>query len=130
MAETKRITGNAGVHVVYDSVGKNTFHQSLECLRPRGMMVSFGQSSGPVGSIDPLVLSQKGSLYLTRPSLANYITPDELRWRSSDLFRWVKEGKLTPQIHATYALSDAAAAHRDLEARKTSGKLILRPDAR
>ncbi len=91
----KRITGGAGVHVVYDSVGKDTFRKSVDCLRPRGMLVSFGQSSGPVGQIDPLLLSQKGSLYLTRPSLFNYISDaEELRWRSSEIFSWMKEGKL------------------------------------
>ncbi len=83
LEEVKRITAGAGVAVVYDSVGATTFHKSLDCLSPRGMMVSFGQSSGPVGEIDPLLLSQKGSLFLTRPSLANYISnPEELRWRT------------------------------------------------
>jgi NADPH2:quinone reductase len=92
------------------------------------MMVSFGQSSGPIGAIDPLILSQKGSLFLTRPSLANYVSePEELRWRSSDIFRWIAEGRLKVQIHKIYPLRDAAAAHRDLEARKTTGKLLLKP---
>jgi NADPH2:quinone reductase len=128
VTEVKRITQNTGVEVVYDSVGKSTFAKSLDCLKPRGMMVSFGQSSGPVGDIDPLVLSQKGSLFLTRPTLANYISdPAELKWRSSDLFEWIADGRLKLQIHREYALADAANAHRDLEARRTTGKLLLKP---
>ena len=91
-------------------------------------MVSFGQSSGSVGTIDPLVLSQNGSLFLTRPSLAHYIQdPAELRWRSGDLFQWIADGKLKLHIHKAYPLSQAAEAHRDLEARRTSGKLLLKP---
>jgi NADPH:quinone reductase len=126
--EVKKITDGKGVNVVYDSVGSTTFHKSLECLRPRGMMVSFGQSSGPVGTIDPLVLSQGGSLYLTRPSLANYISdPAELRWRSSEVFEWIADGRLRVNIYKTYDLEDAASAHRDLESRKTTGKLLLKP---
>jgi NADPH:quinone reductase len=128
VAEVKRITGGKGLDVVYDSVGRDTFHKSLDCLRPRGMMVSFGQSSGPVGPIDPLILSQKGSLFLTRPSLAQYVSDrKELEWRASDLFGWLKDGKLKVEIHKTYRLADAAQAHRDLEGRKTTGKLLLRP---
>lgn len=128
LAEVKRITGNKGVDVVYDSVGGTTFQRSLDCLRPRGMMVSFGQSSGPVGEIDPLILSQKGSLFLTRPSLANYISdPEELKCRSSDLFSWIATGRLKVRIHRVYSLADAATAHRELEARMTSGKLLLKP---
>jgi NADPH2:quinone reductase len=128
VAEVKRLTGNRGVDVVYDSVGSTTFHKSLDCLRPRGMLVSFGQSSGVVGQIDPLVLSQKGSLFLTRPSLANYVSdPAELKQRSSDLFTWIADDRLHVRIHKTYKLADAAEAHRDLEARKTSGKLLLKP---
>ncbi len=128
LSEVKRITQNAGVDVVYDSVGKSTFAKSLDCLKPRGMMVSFGQSSGPVGDIDPLMLSQKGSLFLTRPTLANYISdPAELRWRSSDLFKWISNGQLKLEIHRVYGLADAASAHRDLEARRTTGKLLLKP---
>jgi NADPH2:quinone reductase len=126
--EVKRITSGKGVDVVYDSVGKTTFHKSLDCLRQRGYMVSFGQSSGGIGEIDPLVLSQKGSLFLTRPSLGNYISdPAELRWRSSDLFQWIAEDRLKLCIHKIYALADAAQAHRDLESRKTTGKLLLKP---
>jgi NADPH2:quinone reductase len=128
VTEVKRLTSDRGVDVVYDSVGSTTFHKSLDCLRPRGMLVSFGQSSGVVGPIDPLTLSQKGSLFLTRPSLANYVSdPAELRQRSSDLFTWLADGRLRVRIHKTYKLADAAEAHRDLEARKTSGKLLLKP---
>ncbi len=128
VSEVKRLTDGRGVDVVYDSVGATTFHKSLDCLRPRGMLVSFGQSSGPVGQFDPLVLSQKGSLFLTRPSLANYVSdPKELQWRSSDIFRWIAAGRLKVQIYKTYPLADAGSAQRDLEARKTSGKLLLRP---
>jgi NADPH:quinone reductase len=128
VAETKRLTNNKGVDVVYDSVGKTTFHKSLDCLRPRGMMVSFGQSSGAVGDIDPLLLSQKGSLFLTRPSLGNYISdPAELQWRAKDLFGWVASGKVQLRIHKKYKLEQAAQAHQDLESRKTTGKLLLIP---
>ena len=124
----KRLTAKAGVDVAYDSVGKTTFYKSLDCLRPRGMMASFGQSSGAVGPVDPLLLSQKGSLFLTRPSLANYISdPAELAWRSSEIFQWISQGRLHVKIHKEYALADAAQAHRDLESRKTSGKLLLKP---
>ena len=126
--ETKRFTSNKGVDVVYDSVGATTFQKSLDCLHPRGLMVSFGQSSGAVGSIDPLVLSQKGSLFLTRPSLAHYISdPEELRWRASDLFLWIAEGRLKVRVHRVYPLAEAATAHRDLEGRQTTGKLVLKP---
>ena len=128
VAEVKRLTGGVGVEVVYDSVGKTTFAKSLDCLKPRGLMVTFGQSSGPIGEINPLLLSQKGSLFLTRPSLANYISdPDELRWRSSDIFQWIAEGRLQVRIHREYGLSDAASAHRELESRRSSGKLLLKP---
>ena len=124
----REITSGKGVDVVYDSVGSTTFHKSLNCLRPRGMMVSFGQSSGPVGNIDPLLLSQKGSLFLTRPSLAHYIAdPAEFQARAADLFGWLESGRLTLHIQKTYPLSEAAQAHRDLEARRSSGKLLLVP---
>ena len=117
-----------GVHVVYDSVGKSTFLPSLDCLRPRGMMVSFGNASGPAPDFAPLLLSQKGSLFLTRPSLAHYTADkQELQWRAGDVLRWVSEGKLKLHIHKRYPLRDAAQAHRDLEGRKTTGKLILVP---
>jgi NADPH2:quinone reductase len=128
VTETKTLTENRGVDVVYDSVGKTTFYGSLDCLRPRGMMAFFGQSSGPVGQIDPQILNQKGSLFLTRPSLGHYVSdPNELRWRASDLFQWIKNGKLKLHIHKTYHLEDAAQAHRDLESRQTTGKLLLKP---
>jgi NADPH2:quinone reductase len=116
-----------GVHVVYDSVGQATFMQSLDCLRPRGMMVSFGNASGPVTDFAPLILSQKGSLFLTRPTLANYTaTREELDWRAGDVLNWIGSGKLKLHIHKVYPLADAAEAQRDLEGRKTTGKLLLR----
>jgi NADPH2:quinone reductase len=128
VSEVKRLTDNQGVPVVYDSVGSSTFHKSLDCLRPRGMMVSFGQSSGPVGSIDPLILSQKGSLFLTRPNLAHYSSnEEELRWRSSDVFKWIAAGQLKTHIYHVYPLSQATQAQQDLESRRTTGKLLLRP---
>jgi NADPH:quinone reductase len=116
-----------GMHVVYDSVGQSTFLKSLDCLRPRGMMVSFGNASGPVSDFAPLILSQKGSLYLTRPSLMNYsTTAEELDWRANDVLNWIGQGKLQLHVHKVYPLADAAEAHRDLEGRKTAGKLLLR----
>ncbi len=126
--EVKRITNGKGVDVVYDSVGATTFHKSLNCLRPRGMMVTFGQSSGPIGQIDPLVLNQKGSLFLTRPKLGDYIaTPEELTWRAGDVLNGIAAGKLHIHIEKTYKLSEVQQAHRDLESRKTMGKLVLTP---
>jgi len=117
-----------GMHVVYDSVGKATFMQSLDCLRPRGMMVTFGNASGAVPEFAPLLLSQKGSLFITRPTLAHYsATPEELAWRAGDVLKWVAQGKLKLHIHKVYRLADAAQAHRDLEGRKTTGKLLLVP---
>jgi NADPH:quinone reductase len=116
-----------GVHVVYDSVGQSTFMKSLDCLRPRGMMVSFGNASGPVTEFAPLTLSQKGSLFLTRPTLANYSsTIEELDWRANDVLNWLGQGKLKLHIHKVYPLSEAGSAHSDLESRKTTGKLLLR----
>lgn len=124
----KQVTGGRGVDVVYDSVGAATFDKSLDCLRPRGLMASFGNASGPVPPISPLVLTEKGSLFLTRPSLAAYVSdPEELRWRSSDVFSWIQSGRLRLNIFKTYPLCDVASAHRDLESRKTSGKLLLKP---
>jgi NADPH:quinone reductase len=125
VAEVKRLTGGAGVDVIYDSVGQTTFLKGLDCLKPRGMMVTFGQSSGPVAPLDLLLLSQKGSLYVTRPTLANQIGDGELSWRAGDLFGWLQHGKLQLCIDHVYKLADAAQAHRDLEGRKASGKLIL-----
>ena len=117
-----------GMHVVYDSVGKATFLQSLDCLRPRGMMVTFGNASGAVPDFAPLILSQKGSLFLTRPSLAHYSsTPEELAWRAGDVLGWIGQGKLKLHVHKVYPLSDAGQAHSDLEGRKTTGKLLLVP---
>ena len=128
LAEVKRLTDGRGVDVVYDSVGLSTFNKSLESLRPRGYLVLFGQSSGPVPSIDPAILAVKGSLFLTRPSLAHY-TMDraELLQRSRDLFNWTASGKLKLRIEKIFSMSEAAQAHRQLEARKTSGKVILTP---
>ncbi len=125
VAEVKRLTNGAGLDVVYDGVGQATFMKSLDCLRPRGMMVSFGNASGPVAAFEVLVLSQKGSLFLTRPTLANHASPEELKWRSGDLFRWIGEKKLALRVEHVYKLADAAQAHRDLEGRKTTGKLVL-----
>ncbi len=117
-----------GMHVVYDSVGKSTWAGSLDCLRPRGMMVTFGNASGPVPDFAPLILSQKGSLFLTRPTLAHYtLHREELAWRAGDVLNWIGQGKLKLHIHKVYPLADAAQAHRDLEGRKTTGKLLLTP---
>jgi NADPH2:quinone reductase len=124
--EVKRLTEGRGVDVVYDSVGKTTFDKSLGSLRPRGTLVLFGQSSGPVPPFDPAVLNARGSLFLTRPSLAHYVaTREELLWRSGDVFDGVKSGALKLRIDRTYPLARAADAHRDLEGRRTSGKLLL-----
>lgn len=127
-AETKRITNGAGVHVVYDSVGKTTFDKSLDCLALRGMMVLFGQSSGVVPPIDPQILNRKGSLFLTRPTLNAYIpTRDELLERSNELLGWVASGGLHVRIGAEFPLTDAAAAQMALAGRKTTGKVLLIP---
>ena len=126
--ETRRLTDGVGAHVVYDSVGKTTFEGSLDSLRPRGYLVLFGQSSGPVPPLDPQVLNRKGSLYLTRPTLVHYIaTREELLWRSGELFRWIKDGELKVRIDTTFPLSSAAEAHRYLEGRQTKGKVLLIP---
>ena len=127
--EVKRITGGAGVDVVYDSVGKTTFEKSLNCLRRRGMMVLFGQSSGPVTPMEPGTLNAKGSLYLTRPGLAHYTaTRDELMWRSGDLFQWISEKSLSIRVDRIYPLKAAAQAHQALESRQTAGKVLLQPE--
>jgi NADPH:quinone reductase len=124
--EVRRLTEGRGVDVVYDSVGKTTFEKSLNSLRPRGMMALFGQSSGPVPPFDPSILNAKGSLFLTRPSLAHHLlTRQELEWRAGDVLKWIAEGKLKLRIDRTYPLAEAAAAHRDLEGRHTAGKLLL-----
>ncbi len=127
-AETKRLTGGKGVDVVYDSVGKTTFEKGLNILRPRGMMVLFGGSSGAVPPFDLIVLSQKGSLYVTRPTLAHYTaTREELVTRSRAVFGMIAAGELKLRIEHTYPLAEAQRAHRDLEGRKTTGKLLLIP---
>lgn len=125
-AETKRLTENKGVHVVYDGVGKSTFEKGLNVLRPRGYMVLFGGASGAVPPFDPIALSQKGSLFLTRPSLFHYIaTRQELEHRSSDIFSLIIAGKLKLRVGHVYKLEDVQQAHRDLEGRKTTGKILL-----
>ena len=126
--EVKRITADAGVHVVYDSVGRTTFDKGLNCLKRRGMMVLYGQSSGPVPPVDPQVLNQKGSLFLTRPTLAHYIaTRDELLQRAGEVLGWVADGSLTVHVGREYPLVQAAAAHQALEGRETTGKVLLIP---
>jgi len=125
-AEVKRLTSGRGVEVVYDSVGKTTFEKSLGSLARRGMLALFGQSSGPVPPLDPQVLSQRGSLFLTRPTLAHYIaTREELLWRAGDVLGWIRDKRLTVRIDREFPLSEAAAAHRALESRATSGKVLL-----
>ena len=127
-AETKRLTGGKGIDVVYDSVGKTTFEKGLNLLRPRGMMVLYGGSSGAVPPLDPIVLTQKGSLFLTRPSLGNYIaTREELVARSGAVFGMMAAGKLQLRIEHMYPLAQAQNAHRELEGRKTTGKVLLIP---
>jgi NADPH2:quinone reductase len=126
--EVKRLTQGAGVNVVYDSVGQTTFAKSLDCLAPRGMLVLYGQSSGPVGPFDPQLLSQKGSLFLTRPSLAHYVaTRAELLARAGEVLGWVRAGTLKLRIGRELPLAQAAAAHRALEGRETTGKVLLIP---
>jgi NADPH2:quinone reductase len=127
-AEVKRLTGGRGVDVVYDSVGQSTFDKSLNSLRPRGLLALFGQSSGPVPPFDPSILNAKGSLFLTRPSLGHYLlTREELLWRAGEVLGWIAAGRLKLRIDRTYPLAEAASAHRDLEGRKTTGKLLLIP---
>ncbi len=124
----RAFTGGRGVDVAYDSVGKDTFDGTLASLRPRGMFVSYGNSSGPVPPFAPLLLSQKGSLYFTRPTLAHYTqTPAELQARADELFRWIAAGELAVRVGATFPLAEAAAAHRALEGRQTTGKVLLLP---
>jgi NADPH2:quinone reductase len=127
-AEVKRATGGKGVQVVYDGVGKDTFDKSLNCLAPRGMMVLFGQASGPVPPLDLAVLGAKGSLFITRPSLFAYIaTRPELLQRANEVLGWIRDGKLRLRIGHEFPLKDAAEAHRALEGRKTTGKVLLIP---
>jgi NADPH2:quinone reductase len=126
VAEVERITNGAKVPVVYDSVGKDTFAKSLDCLAPRGLMVSFGNASGPVEPISPLVLSQKGSLFLTRPTLFSYVaTRAELEAAAAELFAMILDGKVRVEVKQRFPLQDAAAAHRALEARETTGSTVL-----
>jgi NADPH:quinone reductase len=126
--EVRRLTGGAGLDVVYDSVGRDTFDASLQCLRPRGMLVLFGQSSGTVDPFEPQRLAAAGSLYLTRPLIVHYTADvDELRWRTGELFDWLAAGQLDVRIGETHPLAEAAEAHRRLEGRKTTGKVLLIP---
>jgi NADPH2:quinone reductase len=128
LTEVKKLTGGKGVHIVYDSVGVTTFDKSLDCLRPRGYLVLFGQSSGPVPPFDPGKLAGKVSLFLTRPSLAHYtLDRAELLQRSGDLFNWIASGKLKLRVESAFSMVDAAEAHRQLEGRKTTGKVVLFP---
>ena len=127
-AEVRRFTDGRGVQVVYDSVGKTTFEKGLTCLAPRGLMALFGQSSGSVAPFDPQELSKGGSLYLTRPTLGHYITTrEELLARAGELLGWIREGRLKLRIAHEFPLAEAAAAHRDLEGRRTTGKILLHP---
>ena len=127
-AETKRLTDGKGVHVVYDGVGKTTFQKDLNVLRPRGYLVLFGGASGAVPPFDLLELTRHGSLFVTRPSLQHYVaTREELEQRSDDLFRMIGRGDLKLRIHQSYGLAEVEQAHRDLEGRRTTGKLLLIP---
>ncbi|MBS1826930.1 MAG: quinone oxidoreductase [Acidobacteria bacterium] len=127
-AETRRLTNGVGVDVVYDSVGAATWEKSLGSLKPRGMMVSFGNASGAVPAIQPLILSTKGSLYLTRPTLASYCANrEELLWRAGDVLRWLASGSLQTKVHQVYPFEQAAPAHIDLAGRVSAGKLLLKP---
>jgi NADPH2:quinone reductase len=124
--EVKKLTGGRGVDVVYDSVGKDTFDKSLNCLRHRGYLALFGFSSGLVPPFDPAILGVKGSLFLTRPGLNQYIaTRDELMMRARDLFRWLADGSVKIRINHTFKLAEAVKAHQELEARRTTGKVLL-----
>jgi NADPH2:quinone reductase len=126
VSEVKRLTDGKGVHVVYDSVGASTFEGSMQCLRPRGLMITFGNASGPVPAFEPLKLSQLGSLFITRPTLAHYVlTREELLSRAGELFRWLGDNTLKLHIEKIYKLDEAGQAHIDLQSRKTAGKLLL-----
>jgi NADPH2:quinone reductase len=126
--EVKRLTGGRGVDVVYDSVGATTFEKSLNCLKPRGYLVYYGHSSGPVPAFDPSVLVAKGSLFLTRPSLMHYAaTREEVLWRAGDLFKWAGSGELKVRVSHTFPLSEAQRAQEDLAGRRTTGKVLLIP---
>jgi NADPH:quinone reductase len=126
--EVKRLTGGAGVHVVYDGVGASTFDKGINCLRPRGLMALFGAASGPVPPLDLQILNARGSLFVTRPSLNHHIaTRDELVARSTDLLSWIRDGKVKLRVEHQFPLAQAADAHRALEGRKTTGKILLIP---
>ena len=127
-AEVKRLTGGKGLQVIYDAVGRDTFEKGLNCLAPRGYMVLYGAASGPVAPLDPQVLNAKGSLFLTRPSLFHYIASrDDLVKRAGEVLGWIQKGELKLRIGATFPLAQAAQAHRDLEGRRTTGKVLLIP---
>ncbi|MFL6263902.1 MAG: quinone oxidoreductase family protein [Thermoanaerobaculia bacterium] len=127
-AEARRLNGGKGVAVIYDGVGRTTFDKGLDTLAPRGLMVLFGQASGPVPPFDPSVLNQKGSLYLTRPSMGHYIADrEELMWRAGEVLGWIAAGKLRLSIDREVPLAEAADAHRALEGRETTGKVLLIP---
>jgi len=127
-AEARRLTGGKGVDVVYDSVGASTFEKSLDSLRPRGLMVSYGNASGAVPPVAPLLLNQKGSLFLTRPTLAHYCADRaELELRAGEVLGWIASDQVKLTLENSYPLAEAAQAHRDLESRKTMGKLLLKP---
>lgn len=126
--EVKRITNNEGLDVVYDSVGKDTFPGSLDCLKPRGYFVLFGQSSGVIENFNPGILATKGSLFMTRPSIGNFMaTPEEFNKRTSDILTWIKDSKLKLIIDSEFPLQDASKAHDKLESRATKGKVLLKP---
>ena len=126
--ELQRLTDGKGVNVVYDSVGKSTFEKSINCLKPLGYMVLYGNASGPVTEFNPATLGTRGSLFLTRPTLGNYISDREsLEKRTGDIFRWIKEGKLKLRVEHRFPLSEVQEAHLRLEGRKTTGKVILVP---
>ncbi len=128
VAEVKRVTGGAGVHVVYDGVGATTFDKGLDCLRPRGLMALFGQASGPVPPVDLQVLNQKGSLFVTRPSLNHYIASrEELTARAGEVLGGIRDGKVTLRVEHQFPLAEAAEAHRALAGRRTTGKILLLP---
>jgi len=125
-AEVKKLTGGRGVNVVYDAVGAATFDKSMNCLCPRGYLVFFGQASGPVPPVDPLILMSKGSIFMTRPTLHHYAaTPEEIQWRTGDLFKWIQSGELKLHCDYTFPLAEAAKAQTELEARRTTGKVLL-----
>ena len=130
LAVVREVTGGAGAHVVYDGVGRATFEGGLDALRRRGLMVLYGAASGPVPPIEPLRLQTGGSLYVTRPTLVDYTaTREELLARTSELFGWIADGRLSVRIGGRYPLSEAARAHQDLAGRRTTGKMLLVPDA-